>query len=356
MIAQPNETRFTETGKRTANEFLTGPRVPAVDLDWIRGLPKVELHTHLESVNPVLMEKLARRAGRNGAPALASNDSLDDLLGYLDEVGSLFTTVEDLSEMAFQLSERAARSGAHYIEVIFNVTHWRSNWGHRWEEFYNGLDQGFTMAERAGHARARLAVSVMRTQTVDAAKALVEYLALRRPPRVVALSVDGNETSAGLTGEKLGPAFRLAREKGLRRTVHTGESGDASHIWDSLKHLEIERIDHGFRCVTDASLVEHLRLSRIPLTICPSFNVVLGWVPSIESHPLEFLRKSGVRITLNTDISWGFVLADEYKLCADTFGWDKAILRQLAANSIEASFASEDEKRVLLSSLAAYPD
>lgn len=328
----------------------------AVDLEWIRGLPKVELHTHLESVNPALMEELATKAGLSGPPQLGKTDSLDELLSYLDEVGALFRTKDDLARMAYQLAERAAQSGALRIEVIFNTTHWQANWGERWDDFYAGLDDGFTQAEKDGHASAHLAVSIMRTQTRDEAVAIAQYLIDARPPRVVALSVDGNETAAGMTGEKLGPAFRLAKENGLHRTIHTGESGGAAHMWDSLEYLEVERIEHGFRSVEDPELVKHLAKIGVTLTICPSLNVELGWVDRIENHPLEHLRQSGVTIMLNTDVSWGFVLAEEYKLCADTFGWDKSVLRTLAANSIEASFAPDTEKDEMRKALQNYAD
>ncbi len=326
-----------------------------VDIEWIRGLPKVEMHTHLESIGEVFTQELADKAGIT-PPQLTEPRGLDPLLRYLDEVGALVRTEEDAAKMAYRLAIRASESGALYIEVILNITHWRANWGYRMNAFFASLDKGFSQAEQEGFASGSLSVSLLRDQSADEAMSLVKYLIQERPPRVVALSVDGNETGAGCTGERFAPAFELAAKAGLRRTVHTGESGGPEHMWDSLKYLQVERIDHGFRCIEDPALVAFIAARGIALNICPSQNLAMGWMDSLDDHPMDRIRKAGVSITINTDSSWKFVLAEEYKLAADTFGWDKSVLRQLAANSIEASFASEEVKQSLRDKLAAYPD
>lgn len=326
-----------------------------VDIEWIRGLPKVEMHTHLESIGGEFTQELADKAGVP-VPSLTEPRGLDPLLRYLDELGALVRTEEDAMGMAYRLAARATESGACYIEVIFNQTHWRLNWGERLDRFILAMDEGFSNAEKDGYAKARLSVSLLRTQSADEAMSLVKFLAEKQLPRVIALSVDGNETAAGFTGEKFAPAFKLAAEAGLRRTIHTGESGGPEHMWDSLKYLEVERIDHGFRAIEDAELVVHLADKGIPLNICPSQNLAMGWMEILSEHPMDDLRKAGVKITLNTDSSWSFRLAEEYQVAATTFGWGKEILRELAANSIEASFAPEEEKQVMRDRLQAYPD
>ena len=326
-----------------------------IDIEWIRGLPKVELHTHLESIGEELTSELADQAGID-APVLSEPRGLNPLLRYLDEIGSLVRTKEDAAKVAYRVSQRASESGAQYIEVIFNPTHWRMNWGTRLDAFIHALDDGFRAAESDGFARARLSASLLRTQSANEAVELVRFLVAERLPRVVALSVDGNETDAGMTGKKFASAFELAAESGLRRTIHTGESGGPQHMWDSLRYLRAERIDHGFRAIEDPDLVRHLVATGIALNMCPSQNLAMGWMDSLSEHPMRDLWEAGVTFTIGTDSSWKFKLAAEYKLVADTFNWDRGVLRQLAANSIDASFAPEEEKQELRQRLANYPD
>jgi adenosine deaminase len=198
-----------------------------------------------------------------------------------------------------------------------------------------------------------LCVSLLRTQSADEAIELVDALGSMRHPRVVALSVDGNEATAGRTGPRFADAFRRAGENGLRRTVHAGESSGPEGVWDAVDLLGADRIDHGVRAIEDSALVCMLADRQIPLGICPTSNLVLGVYPSIQEHPIEKLRVAGVRVSVNTDdpALLGASLVGEYALCRHTFGWTDAVTKAVARTSIEASFANEDVKAGLLKAL-----
>lgn len=326
-----------------------------VDRPWVVGLPKVEMHAHLESIGEELTQRLADRH-HVPVPRLTEPRGLRPLLRYLDAVGGLVRSPGDAAEVAYRLATRASESGVVYTETILNPTHWRDHWESDLLGFFDALDHGFEAAERDGLPECKLVVSMMRTWSREEAVTLSRNLVRWAHPRVVALSVDGHEESAGLTGEKFAPAFDLAASSGLRVSVHTGESGGPTHMWDSLTYLHVERIDHGFRCVEDPDLVVHLVERGVTLNLCPSQNLAMGWMDSLADHPMEQLRLAGIPITINTDSPWKFVLADEYKLCSDTFGWKKDVLRQLASNSIDACFAPPDRKDAWHRQIAAYPD
>jgi adenosine deaminase len=172
-------------------------------------------------------------------------------------------------------------------------------------------------------------------------------------PRVVALSVDGNEATAGRTGPRIAEAFRRAGHAGLRRTVHAGESSGPEGVWDAINLLGADRIDHGVRAIEDDALVAELAERAIPLGICPTSNLSLGVFPSIQAHPIERLRAAGVRVSINTDdpALLSTCLVDEYRLCTQTFGWSDEIMRAVARTSIESSFATDELKSSLLSTL-----
>jgi adenosine deaminase len=201
-----------------------------------------------------------------------------------------------------------------------------------------------------------LCVSLLRAQTADAAIELVDLLTSMRHPRVVALSVDGNEAAAGRTGPRFAEAFRKAANAGLRRTVHAGESSGPEGVWDAVKLLGADRIDHGVRAIEDDALVNMLADRQIPLGVCPTSNLVLGVYPSIQEHPIERLRAAGVRISVNTDdpALLGASLVGEYGLCRQAFGWTDDITKAIARTSIEASFAHENVKVDLLKALDSW--
>jgi adenosine deaminase len=202
-----------------------------------------------------------------------------------------------------------------------------------------------------------LCVSVKRDQTASEAIELVELLAELRHPRVVALSIDGNEAAAGRTGPRFAEAFARARRAGLRCCAHAGESSGPEGVVDAIDHLGAERIDHGVRAIEDPALVRRLAAEAIPLDICPTSNVRLGVAPSLGEHPLEPLRRAGVRISLNTDdpVLFGSTVDGEYGACAAAFAWSGADLAAIARTSIEASFAPDGLREDLLRDLGAYP-
>jgi adenosine deaminase len=196
----------------------------------------------------------------------------------------------------------------------------------------------------------------LRTQSADAAAELVDLLIAMRHPRVVALSIDGNEAAAGRTGPRFADAFRRAKGAGLKLTAHAGESSGPEGVRDAIELLGADRIDHGVRAIEDPSVIELLIERRIPLGICPTSNLVLGVYPDIESHPIERLRRAGVAVSVNTDdpALLGTSLEREYALCQQAFGWSDDDLRAVARTSIEASFANDDIKQQLRAALSRW--
>jgi adenosine deaminase len=273
-------------------------------------------------------------------------------LGFLDLACGLASTSARLADLAYGLSQRLADNGTGYADVIVNPTHWHA-WHGRLGAMLDAIDAGFQAAEQDGLPRVGLCISLLRTQSADAAAELVDTLTTLRHPRVVALSVDGNEATAGRTGPRFADAFRRAGQAGLRRTVHAGESSGPEGVWDAVDLLGADRIDHGVRAIEDPALVRMLADRQIPLGVCPTSNLVLGVYPSIDQHPIERLRTAGVRVCVNTDdpALLGASLVGEYALCRQAFGWTDDTMRAVAHTSIEASFADVDVKNRLQAAL-----
>jgi adenosine deaminase len=355
---------------------LSGPVRP--DEDAIRALPKAEVHVHLEGTFELAdLLELSKAAGdplpgparslfdvsthyQRAIPAVTSGGTaagigaggLSGFLRFLDWECGLVRTPEQAARYAYRFAARESGSGIRYADVIVNPTHWGA-WRDRLPALFDALAQGLAEAEQDGLATVNLCMSLLRQQTQQEAVELAEWILRDRPDRVVALSIDGDEKAAGPTSARFAEAFTLARDGGLHRTVHAGESSGPDGVWDAIRFLHAERIDHGVRAVEDPELVGYLADSEICLGVCPRSNLLLGLYKDLSEHPLAALREAGVRVTMNTDdpAPLGIRLESEWAVSAATFGWDMADMRDFAQASISACFAPEELKRALRAEL-----
>jgi adenosine deaminase len=336
------------------------PLERAWDEDWIRGLPKAEVHCHLEGcIERDLVRRAAKRKGvavpfEGAEETMASVGSLAELLSYLDFSCALIDEPDDLAAIAYCAARHATASGTRYLDVILTPLHWQA-WLGRTDAMVDALDGGFRQAESDGLAPSGLCLSVNRGQPAAAARELVEWMADARHPRVVALSIDGNEEH-GSNNERFAEAFSLAASSGFHRCAHAGESSGPIGVREAVEVLGAERIDHGIRAVEDPQLVSDLARWQVPLDICPTSNRILGLTPEPALHPVDRLRSAGVRVSLNTDdpLIYGCDLAGEYAATARTFGWGRDELLSVARTSIASSFAEEGRRQDLMRALDAY--
>jgi adenosine deaminase len=280
--------------------------------------------------------------------------SLAELLSYLDFSCALIDQREELAAIAYSASRHAAASGTRYLDVIITPLHWKA-WRDRLDAMVEALDAGFRQAEHDGLAPAGLCLSINRGQSAAAARGLVDWMVAARHPRVVGLSIDGNEQH-GSNNERFAEAFSLAASRGLHRCAHAGESSGPEGVRGAIEILGAERIDHGIRAIEDPELVRDLASWRVPLDICPTSNRILGLSPDPLLHPVERLRAAGVRVSLNTDdpLIYGCDLRGEYAETARIFGWGKDELISIARTSIESCFAEEGRRQDLLRVLDGY--
>lgn len=322
---------------------------------WCFALPKADVHVHLEGCIPSDLLRVAASAQGVDVPVLDESRWLDGLLDHLDASCRTFVDPALVAELAYRFARRCTWDGIVTADLIVNPTHWPS-WTGRLGEFVAALDSGFTRAEADGHPTVRLLPSIKRDQSTQEALDLVDAIIDLAHPRVVGLSIDGNESAAGPTGERFAPAFERAAEHGLRRAVHAGESSGPEGVRDAIDLLLAERIDHGVRAVEDPALVAELAERRIPLDVCPTSNLTLGLYPILHSHPVDELRAAGVLVALGTDDPelLGGDLTHEYHSTAAAFGWTREVVAAVARTSIEVSFAPEDLRTRLLAEHDAF--
>lgn len=322
---------------------MTGPP----DRVWLVGLPKAEVHLHLEGCVPPEV------VGATGPPHNGVA-SLPELLALLDRTCGRVDRADQLAEIGRQLVRRAEEAGVRHADVIVNPLHW-PHWRQRLGEMFDALGGPLVESEEGGGPSFGICPSISRRLGAQEAEDLVETLVSLRSRLVVGISVDGDESS-GSHNERFAAAFLRAAEAGLHRCAHAGESSGPAGVREAIELLGAERIDHGVRCIEDPGLVAELAERRIPLDICPSSNVVLGIVPSLEEHPIEALRRAGVPVSVNTDdpLLYGIDLVGEYERCATVFGWGRSEVAALARTSIECCFAEPSRRAAVLAELDRY--
>ena len=279
---------------------------------------------------------------------------LADFLDRLDWICSLVRNPEDVKRLAYDYARYAASQNIMYAEVITNPTHWKAL---SYQQLIPGILEGFDQAYEDGYTDCRLLVSLLRSQTKQESLALVRWMTAHRHPRLMGLSVDGNEAVSKQSNRVLCDAFLEAKHAGFAITVHAGESSPAEGVWEALDILGAMRIDHGVRSITDPVLLRRLADERIPLNITPTSNL-MELYPSLEEHPLGKLYELGIPVTVSTDdpMLMRIDLCTELEKSANAFGWGASDLIRLQENAIRASFCDAETKQLLRDKLKVFCD
>ena len=331
------------------------------DLDtFIRGLPKAELHLHIEgSLEPELMFRLAARNGvtlpyKSIAEVKRAYD-FDCLQSFLDlyyMAAGVLIRREDFAELTEAYFDRLAADGGVYAEIFFDPqTHTAR--GIPLGDALGGVLDGMRQAEARHGIQSKLILCCLRH--LGEAEGL-KMLAEAEPflDEVVGLGLDSSERDFPPAGfQRL---YDTARAKGLRLVAHAGEEGPASFVRDALDLLKVERIDHGIRAIDDPALVRRLAQDGTILTICPLSNVRLCAVKTLEEHPLRRLYEAGVRVTINSDdpAYFGGTIHANYVQTAAALNLTRAELADIAANSFRGAFLGDAEKSAYLTRIDAY--
>jgi adenosine deaminase len=330
--------------------------------DFIRGLPKAELHLHIEgSLEPELMFRLAAKNGvklpyRSVEEVKRAYD-FDSLQSFLDlyyMAAGVLIQREDFAALTEAYFDRLAADGGVYAEIFFDPqTH--TDRGIAFGAALGGVLDGMATAEARHGIKSKIIICCLRHLGEEPG---LKMLAEAEPflDQIAGLGLDSSEVGFPPAGfERL---FAAARERGLRLVAHAGEEGPASFVRDALDILKVERIDHGIRAIDDPALIERLARDGTTLTVCPISNLRLCAVKSLAEHPLRRLYEAGVKVTINSDdpAYFGGYLQENYLQTAEALNLTRPELADIAANSFRGAFLSDEEKTAYLARLDAYLD
>ncbi len=321
-------------------------------VDHLRRLPKAELHCHVEGA--ARAGTIAELAARNGIELPVADPAelyrftdLNQFLQIYEVVCRSLVTVDDFHRIAYEVCEDGAAAGVRYREMFFSPG-FVLRLGVPIETVWEGLSAGVRDANRDLDITTRLILDVDKPSGPMHAEEMVAFAA--GCDRELLLGVGADSVERGIDHAGFAAAFDAARRAGLHRTLHAGEDGPAENIRIALEVLGCERIDHGFRLLDDPDLTARIVDEGIPLTVCPSSNVVIAHVvPDVASHPFDRQRRAGVHVTLNSDDP-GMMqldLADEYAAVARSFDYDLETMEDLALAGVDASWAQAAEKAAL---------
>jgi adenosine deaminase len=328
----------------------------------VLALPKVQLHCHLEgTIAPGTFRELAAKHGVDLGPRAALDD--DHLYDFADfraflllfrDVSETLREPDDFARIAAEYARDAAAHNVRYAEIFISPSVWTF--------FQPGLDVPATVAEiraaldaaerSAGAPHVALICDVTRNFGAERALATAKIAESLMPFGVIGIGLGGDEIN--YPPDLFTDVFEFARSAGLHRVAHAGEAAGAASVRDAVERLGAERIGHGVRALEDPGVVALLAERNIALEICPTSNFLTGAAARDALHPIVQLDAAGVRCTIDSDDPALFRtnVTGEYALVRDWLGAD-AVLR-LAANAIDASFASPERKATIAAELERF--
>lgn len=328
--------------------------------DFIKGLPKAELHLHIEgSLEPEMLFELARRnqipLKYKSVEELKKAYQFSNLQEFLDiyyEGANVLREEQDFYDLTWAYLTRVKEQGVVHTEIFFDPqTH--TDRGILFATVINGINRALQDGREKLGISSKLIMCFLRHLDEAAAfKTLNE--ALDYKDLIVAVGLDSSEK--GNPPSKFERVFAKAREEGFLTVAHAGEEGPAEYVREALELLKVVRIDHGNTSINDDEVTEFLIKKQVPLTVCPLSNLSLRVVKDMKQHPLKTLLERGLMVTVNSDdpAYFGGYINENYLAVTEALGLSKADLVQLAKNSINGSLLSEKDKAAQLNAISTH--
>jgi len=331
--------------------------------NFIRHLPKAELHLHLEGT--ILPETLVELSAHHDSCPLTLPEAealyrFTDFSGFMNAFKAVTGRLigpEDYELAAWRMMEHLAAQGVVHAEVFVSVGvfyHWSNHDSAAFEPIFAGLEHARERGERELGLSLYWIFDAVRHFAVEEAEKVFVKAAELRPltPSIIGIGLGGDERRTGSAA--FHALYAQAAKAGLHLTNHAGETTGPEAIWEALA-IGSERLGHALSAIQDEKLVQELKARSTPLELCPTSNVRTGVCPSFAAHPLRRAFDLGLTVTLNSDdpAFFGSDLAHEYLLAHTVQGFTRDELRQLAANSIRASFLPAKAKTAWLARIAS---
>jgi len=338
----------------------TKPNTSSSPLSWLAQLPKVELHVHLEgSLEPQMLFDLAIRnhiklpyENVSAVKEAFQFTQLQDFLDIYYQAAQVLITEQDFYDLTWAYLLKCKEQNVYHVEPFFDPqTH--TDRGIDFATVINGIDRALKDGQEKLGISSELIMCFLRHLSEDQAFSTLT-LATAHIDKIKAVGLDSAEN--GHPPEKFSRVFAKARELGLLTVAHAGEEGPADYIWTAIKDLEVSRVDHGVNAIHDPRLIDYLKESQMPLTVCPLSNTKLKVFKEMSEHNILELLALGVCVTVNSDDPsyFGGYMTENFEALANSLNMNQSQAKKLVENSIVASFCSEQRKQQLFALLHRY--
>ena len=327
---------------------------------FVKALPKAELHLHLEGAvaAPTAIE-LAKKHGLalgdfEDASQIFEFADLAEFLRAYDIICRSIVDASDFRRITYEMLARCAASGARYVEFFFSPQPHLAN-GVAYATMLDGITAGMRDAARDLRIESRLVPAINRELGPAIAMKFLDFVLSDRREEVIGIGLDYAE--AGHPPAQYADVYRRAKNAGLHATAHAAEDGPPQNVRDSLDLLGCERIDHGYHIVDDPALVAACRQRGTFFTVCPTTTTHTTTFRDLASpdHAIRRMSQAGLQLVINTDDPALFRtdLATEYRLGAEKLGFTPHQLGEIALNGLSGSWLDETTKRRWISEWSA---
>lgn len=328
---------------------------------WLRGLPKVELHLHLEG--SITAETLVELSRKNDAEPL-SLEAARAIYQYTDFPSFLMAFklvterlhhADDYERITYAMVRDLAHQGVRHAEVYISFGILYRFGRLDVDEVVRAMERGRVRGEREFGTTVLWLIDAVRHFGAEEGLRVFRKAAELRAefPAIVGIGIGGDEARG--PADQFREAYAEAREAGLRLTAHAGESTGPESVWAAI-NIGAERIGHALAAQHDSELMTVLAKRQIPLELNVTSNVRTGCCAGFDEHPLRLYFESGLMVTLNSDDPpmFGSDLLGEYVLAQERYEFSLEQMREIAANGVEASFLGPERKLKLLAEVERY--
>lgn len=318
--------------------------------DFIAGIPKTELHVHIEGTfEPELLFQIANRNNisikHQSVKELKSAYDFNNLQEFLNiyyEGANVLIHEQDFYDLTLAYLQKAKEQNIVHAEIFFDPqTHTQR--GVEFKTVITGIQNAISDGQKNLGITTRLIPNFLRhLNEEEAIKTFKD--ALKYGELFTGFGLDSSEL--GHPPAKFKKVFEMVRKEGFSVVAHAGEEGPAQYVWDTLRLLKANRIDHGIRSVDDEVLLQELASRKIPLTVCPLSNLKLKAIKTMKELPLPTFLKHNIVATINSDdpAYFGGYINENYLAVAQAFQLTKDEILLLAKNSFKASFLDDRAK------------
>ena len=326
-------------------------------INYIKKTPKSELHLHIEgTLEPEHMFELAKRNNvlipyKNVEEVKYAYNfhNLDSFLDIYYQSSKVLINEQDFFDLTWAYILKCKKDNVVHTEIFFDPQSHIGR-GIDFDTVINGIYKALKKAKDELNISSKIIMCFLRHLDEESGFKVLEK-ALKHKDKIFGVGLDSSEL--GNPPKKFEKLFKKARDEGFFAFAHAGEEGPTEYIWDSINLLKVKRIDHGVQCLKDEKLVEELKKTQIPLTVCPLSNVKLCVFDKLENHNLKKMLNRGLKVMVNSDdpAYFGGYLNKNLTLVQSALNLSMEEVKTLIINSFESSFLDDIKKKEWISKI-----